>query len=69
MREHADAATGPLSKAEQLLGKRSSAQDHPQGVAELSAAIRGVGYAILAVRQELAALREESQQRSGPARR
>jgi hypothetical protein len=58
-----------LSKAEQLLGNRGGPADKTPGVAELSAAIRGVGYALLAIRDELAAQRTDTQQRAGPARR
>ena len=69
MTENGEPTNASLRKAEQLLGNRGSAQDKAPGVAELSAAIRGVGYALLAIREELAAYRADVQQQIGPARR
>jgi hypothetical protein len=69
MTENSEPTKAHLHKAEQLLGNRGTPPDKTPGVAELSAAIRGVGYALLAIRDELAGLREDAQQRAGPARR
>ena len=68
MTENSEPTNLHRSKAEQLLS-RKAAVGSPPGVAELAAAVRGVGFALLAIQDELAKLRADAQQRAGATRR